>query len=539
MSVGARQRRRRPSGRSSAGTRRAGGRAGTDLERLERENERLRDDVERLRRANKLRRQQAAERRQADAERVAELEGENRELRQREKSLKAKVAEQKRIIEEWKRGHRVRSKPRGKTSKDGKKKDKKKDKKKRKKPGRKPGHEGAQRRMPDHIDQEKHHHKDCCDNQQCSDDLEPTGKTREYVVENVIPARVENTKHVEHEYVCVCCGKVQWSEMPPEYGTKSVPGQPILGPSVLPHVLDLRFDVKLSFHGIADYFGHHIGMPISPSGIWQMVERAGRRTASVYDEILLRARASRYLHMDETSWWEDGTRLWSWLVSNLELSLFHIDPSRGHKVVEKLLCELDEDGQVVVPYEGPVVTDFMGAYAACSWMLHQYCWIHLLRDAKKEAELDPCAPTEAFRDRLLDIYKDALEAQESEASGAKHGIRVRLGRLKSDAALGEHTDVARLQKRIDKEFHNLLLFLDLPGLPAHNNQAELDTRAIVVFRKIVYGTRSESGTRTHAHFMTLGQTARKQGWRLGEFVRQTLDAIRTGAPPPSIFQPPD
>jgi len=450
-------------------------------------------------------------------ERVAELEKIVEELRKT-------VEEQARIIEEWKRGHRAR--PR--------KGSKKKGASKKKKPGRKKGHEGSQREMPDKIDKDVERTKDECDD--CDGVLRPTGETREVVIENVIPARVEVERNVLFEYLCEGCGQVHWSELPPEYGDEPLPGTSKLGPGALALALNLRYDMRLPFNKIAQYFDKHVGLKVTPSGVYQMIERAARRTKSVSEEILERALMDAWLNMDETTWWQDGEKLWAWLMANLGLSYFHFDKSRGHKVIEELLCELDEDGNVLASYEGTIVSDFMGAYRTCEWMVHQFCWIHLLRDADKALEMSPDQRIEKFARVLHAIYSDALVAQATGDESKQQGIRIRLGRIIADEEIAAHPDVARLQARCHVEFHGLLHFMSDPDIPAHNNGGELAARALVVMRKVIGGTRSERGTEVHAHFMSTSQTAHKQGIDHADFIIDVLAAQHSGMPPPSIFQ---
>jgi transposase len=449
--------------------------------------------------------------------RIAELEKEI-------EKLKAIIEEQARIIEEWKRGHRTRSRPNPRKKRKGGQK---------KKPGRAKGHEGSRREIPDNIDTEVERTKEACDN--CCGTLVPTGNTEEVIIENVIPAHVEVERNILFEYLCEGCGRILWSELPPEYGDKPLPGTSKLGPGALEMALDLRYDMRLSFHNIAKYFNEHVGLKITVSGIYQLIERAARRTQSVSEEILERALMSAWLNMDETTWWQDGEKLWAWLLANFDLSYFHFDKSRGHQVIEKLLCELDEDGKVVAPYEGTIVSDFMGAYRTCEWMVHQFCWVHLLRDADKALEMAPDDRIREFTERLHDIYFDALIAQSKGDESKQRGIRIRLGRLVADAELGGHADVARLQGRVYQEFHCLLHFMSDPELPAHNNNGELAARALVMMRKVIGGTRSERGTAVNAHFMSTSQTAHKQGIDHGDFIIEALAAYYSGKPLPSIF----
>jgi transposase len=434
--------------------------------------------------------------------------------------LEKKIAELERIIEEWKRGHRARSKRRSTRQAS----------EVRKKPGRKKGHAGAQRKDPGKPDRREHFRQDCCDNKACKGRLKATGNSLEQKVEEVIPAKVEVVGLVTYEYECRDCGEIQWSKLPPEYGPK-----PLLGPMVLSMIASLRYELRLSFHQVAWHMTNVVGLRITASGVYQMLARAARRTAPVLAEILATARDAPFNHMDETSHFENGVQQWAWFLGSPEYSLFHIDRSRGHGVIEKLLCVLDEAGEVLVPYDGTVISDFMGAYATCAWMFHQYCWAHLICAAKKEADLDACPRTEEFRHRVAGIHRDGLVAQATQKRGAKQGIRIRLGRLAADPDLRRHKEVARLQDRIHVEFPNLLAFLDIPGLPADNNQGERDIRPLVVFRATSFGTRSPLGTATHAHWMSLTQTARKQEIPLAPFIAKAVSAHHAGRPLPSIF----
>ena len=450
--------------------------------------------------------------------RIAELEKGLRERDARIAEQEKRIAELERIVEEWKRGHRSRSKRRST----------RRASEERKQPGRKPGHPGAQRKDPGKPDRREHFRQDCC--AACAGRLKATGNSLEQKVEEAIPAKIEVVGLVTYEYECRDCGQVQWSKLPPEYGPK-----PLLGPAVLAMIASLRYELRISFHQVAWHMTNVVGLRITPSGVYQMLARAARRTAPVMAEIQATAREAPFNHMDETSHFENGVQHWAWFLGSPQYSLFHIDRSRGHGVIEKLLCEIDENGVVLVPYDGFVVSDFMGAYATCAWMFHQYCRSHLICAAKKEAELDPNRRTEEFRHRVAAIHRDALAAQVTQDAGDKHGIRVRLGRLAADPRLRRHRDVARLADRIHVEFNNLLAFLDAPGLPADNNQAERDIRPLVIFRATSFGTRSPLGTATHAHWMSVTQTARKQDVPLGPFIAKALAAHHTGRSLPSIF----
>ena len=61
-------------------------------------------------------------------------------------------------------------------------------------------------------------------------------------------------------------------------------------------------------------------------------------------------------------------------------------------------------------------------------------------------------------------------------------------------------------------------------MPPTNNLAEQSLRHLVIFRKISFGTRSDSGLKTHSILPSLVQTAKRQGIHPREFLQTLLTA---------------
>ena len=57
----------------------------------------------------------------------------------------------------------------------------------------------------------------------------------------------------------------------------------------------------------------------------------------------------------------------------------------------------------------------------------------------------------------------------------------------------------------------MLIVLDHPEIPLHNNSAELGARKRVRKRVVSYGTRTNEGTKVWDTFMSLSVTAKKLG----------------------------
>jgi len=75
----------------------------------------------------------------------------------------------------------------------------------------------------------------------------------------------------------------------------------------------------------------------------------------------------------------------------------------------------------------------------------------------------------------------------------------------------------------------LFTFLRRPGVPPTNNLAEQSLRHLVIFRKICFGTRSDSGLKTHSILPSLVQTARRQAVLPREFLETLLTADTAAA----------
>jgi hypothetical protein len=139
------------------------------------------------------------------------------------------------------------------------------------------------------------------------------------------------------------------------------------------------------------------------------------------------------------------------------------------------------------------------------------CWVH---DGRHYKKLDPVIPKyrkmlDEFLDkyweyyrRLLD-YKDCPSAEKATALSAEF-----------DQLFATKTGYDALDQRItktQKKKDSLLLVLEHPQIPLHNNASELGARAQARKRDISFHTINTKGSEAKDTFMTLIQTAKKLG----------------------------
>lgn len=155
-------------------------------------------------------------------------------------------------------------------------------------------------------------------------------------------------------------------------------------------------------------------------------------------------------------------------------------------------------------------------------VFHGLCWIHVARHFDK---LQPILAVhqrklDQFYDRLWKFYQKLKKYKENPTSELKRSLSNEF-----DCIFSPETGYEALDKRIALTATNkekLLLVLDHPEIPLHNNPAELALRELVIKRKISVGTRSVKGTRAWETFMTIYDTCRKQKISFFDYIKDRL-----------------
>lgn len=437
----------------------------------------------------------------------------------RENALRENLAESMRENELWRRGFREREKRRSSRPE-------RRAPREKKRPGRKAGHKGAFRPEPEHIDRRKEHPlpEQC----ECGGVIDPTGEFARTVVQDIPPEiKVENVEHVAPIGCCRKCGRRAHAPMPgdPPAGTSIAKTQ--IGPNLQAVAITLHHVHHVSLAGIGAFLaGLCGGFHVSRGALARMFARLAQWSRPAYAEIAEHIRNAPVVGVDETGHRQGGVPGYLWIARTPTAALFRVELSRGGWVI---------DGMLGPDFAGVVVSDFYAVYTTRDW-INAYCWAHLIREAKKFAELDPVALTLGFLEWLRDIHAWGQSVQEAWNESERRGIAISLGRLANAPRFEEHADLARLQNRIHQCFHGLLTFVDHPDVPADNNATERDLRSHAYHRKMTGGTRSTRGSETLAHWMSILKTREKNGLSLRDFIVAVHESRRIGAAPPSVFQ---
>lgn len=146
------------------------------------------------------------------------------------------------------------------------------------------------------------------------------------------------------------------------------------------------------------------------------------------------------------------------------------------------------------------------------------CWIH---DGRHYKKLKPVVPQfreklEKFREQYWDYYAELYKYKEDPKPAEAERLR-----LEFDRIFSTKTGYVELDDRIAKTLakkDELLLVLNRPELPLHNNAAELAARSQARNRDVSLQTKSIVGTEVKDTFLTITQTAKKLGVRVYDYI---------------------
>lgn len=458
-------------------------------------------------------------------DRLLRMEEEIRRLRQQLGDENEQVRKLERELEEWRRGFRARGKryPDRRQLRSGPPK----------RPGRAAGHPGAWRARPGPEDCDRKVPVPPGPCEICGGHCEPTGTEVLYPVEEVQFQR-EVVGYGLQEGCCVDCRHRQYAKLPPELGPR-----PKVGVNAQALALVLRNDVGLSLGKMVRLFQVGAGFQITKGALVQIMRRTRERLLPVRAEIQQRLRRAPFAHLDETGARHCGSNSYLWLACTTELSFFEHGPGRGAEVIVRILG---------ADYRGTLIVDFYVAYVryvselATGGACLQGCWPHLLREARRVAEIEQTEEATDFARRLRTVYARAKEIAERKepwlyTPGDFVGLFRRFENLAQRKDLALCAGVARLQDRMVRRAADLLRFVETPGLPGNNGQAERDLRHFVILRHTSFCTRSHEGMKDLSHLLTVTQTLRKQGRTWFDYLPGALAAHWQRRPLPSVFAP--
>jgi hypothetical protein len=387
----------------------------------------------------------------------------------------------------------------------------------------------------------------------------------DYVVQELV-IRAETTLYRVEKWITPD-GKLVTGELPTEVAGKHV------GPTLRSFVLYQYYHAQVTEPLILEQL-REWGVAISSGGLHTLITQGKERFHREKDEILeVGLRVSGHIHVDDTGARHQGKNGYTTHIGNEWFAWFQTTASKsrinflellrgGHTdyvlcgealeymVAQKLPQEplaklagatdrtfadatqwqaalegwgITDERHVRIATEGAllgsvlehgvsrelaIVSDDAGQFDV---LRHALCWIHAERllaklvgfnDAQREA-------LEQVRSAVWQLYDDLKDYQSEPTPEAKRVLENRFDTLCMTVTC--FTSLNAALKRMHRNKGELLLVLERPDLPLHNNLSEGDIREYVKRRKISGGTRSDDGRRGRDTFASLKKTCRKLG----------------------------
>ena len=244
------------------------------------------------------------------------------------------------------------------------------------------------------------------------------------------------------------------------------------------------------------------------------------------------------------------------------LALLATDPNKHFETKEQWKQHLDQlaisqDRHVRIATEGAllgsvlhhgfskelaILSDDAGQFNV---LLHALCWIHAERTIHK---LIPCSEEESkaikdIRDHIWQLYRD-LKAYKQACLRATHmqapdeetkaSLEKRFDEIFATQTCSDVLNAAL--RRVANNKEELLLVLERPDIPLHNNLSERDIREYVKKRKISGSTRSNAGRRCRDTFTSLKKTCRKLGISFWAYLYDRVSKAHHIAPLPDLIR---
>lgn len=370
-----------------------------------------------------------------------------------------------------------------------------------KKRGAPTGHPGKTRPVPDHFDE--HVDVQLAQCPECGGhNLSACNRHEDHYQEDIILPQVKVTRFRHHFYWCPDCHEVVHG-----VGVGELPGS-YIGPVAKSLASFLHYQLKLPYRKIQMLFRDLFHLKFTPGAAPGFDRQVRCRGDPIYENMLQSLPAQRYVHADETGWRNEGINHWLWCFIAKGYVWYHIDRSRGGKVVTAVMGKR---------YAGTLISDFLGAYNRIQCR-KQRCLVHLLRLIKKWLICFAGDPNRRkYFENFKSLVKSILRLSEQYAHGRPKNFVVRkadlVARLRRTLNIRlDHPRADKFIRKLEAKRNQLVACLDFPDVCGHNNIAERNLRNNVIMRKITFGNRSftGSGQRNHEVLMSLIQTAQMQ-----------------------------
>jgi hypothetical protein len=290
----------------------------------------------------------------------------------------------------------------------------------------------------------------------------------------------------------------------------------MIGPNLRAASLFLQYDIGLTTRKVVRTVAGLAQFDFVPASLLRFGKEVAPKVKLLAQDVAEKLRACEANHADETYYRIDGQPAYVWFHGNENLAHFCVCGTRSGKVSRMILGE---------DYSGGLHMDCYAGYDRHKTRIKQRCLAHLKRSAEGWCKLLPkeARDSQVFFAAVIQWvkrgcawhrkWKNSIEPQKDQEANWLQQELVRLQQMPTDSERA-----ARLQKRIRRYRDEWLTFVDHPGVSPTNNLAEQALRAVVILRKLTFGSRTRAGAKRLGAMMTVIETAKRQGKSVLKFL---------------------
>ena len=341
-------------------------------------------------------------------------------------------------------------------------------------------------------------------------------------------------KIMEHRarlYQNLQTGQILATPLPPDVRRAG-----LLGPRLTALVAYQKGACHMSVETIRRFLVDVLHLPISHGQVVKTVQKASAALGPCYEQLQKALPQQASMGIDETGHRERGRGLWSWcfhVPGQDHFTWFHIDPSRGSKVLKQYLGKT---------FAGIIGCDYFSAYRKFLRETNvslQLCWAHLIRDVKYLTTLSDRA-TRGYGQRLLGKIKTLFRTwhrrpETPDERWERAAAKARRDVLSVARRAPMASEAQNMAKRFREHGDEYFTFLDTPGIEPTNNGSERQIRFLAIDRKITQGTRGEAGRRWCERIWTVLATCAQQSRSAFDFLYCSIVAYFSNQPLPSLL----
>ncbi len=337
------------------------------------------------------------------------------------------------------------------------------------------------------------------------------------------------TEYQQHRLACRCCGITTCASLPA--GVPS--GQS--GPRLVAFTGLLMGHFRQSKRRASLFLQDLLKMPCCPSLTVKMQNQVAAAIQVPYEQLKDELGNQEQLFMDESPTKQANKKAWLWTAVAPLFAVFAIFSSRKGDALPKLLGSL---------FTGIINCDRAKMYWQAKRL--QWCWAHLKRDFQALIDHPDKQVGRLGHDLMRQVklmFQHWRRYQAGEIScetfrGYMSPVRKEINGLLLRGEFSGNKRLIGMCRELYKHREWLWTFVDVQGIEPTNNTAERALRPAVIYRKLSFGTQSESGSRFIERMLTVSETCRLQKRSVYNYLTEAVTAHFSNQPAPSLLPTP-